>query len=114
MRLTVLALLPLLAACAVPEGGAPPPGAAAMFPGLFAEPEPEAPEPLPPAVVAALPPGVPPSVVMQNIDGCYLYSVEVTDPPSGYPLRDASGAPICEGGASSVAAAPDPVATQPS
>lgn len=104
MRLTVLALLPLLAACADPRGGQAP-GDGGPFSGLFGEPGPQVPEPLPPAVVAALPPGVPASVVLQNTDGCYLYSVEVTDPPSGYPLRDASGAPICEGDAAAVAGA---------
>ncbi|WP_210528955.1 hypothetical protein [Rubellimicrobium arenae] len=94
-RLSFL-LLPLLAACAAPgPDGTRPDGLA----GLFQRPsaEPEAPPPLPPQVVAALPPGVPQSVVVRNGDGCYLLSVEVTDPPSGYPLRDAAGNPVCDG-----------------
>ncbi|WP_176559240.1 hypothetical protein [Rubellimicrobium roseum] len=96
-RLTLL-LLPLLAACAAPtpEGQ----GTDAGLAGLFrpAPEEPPAPEPLPPEVLAALPAGVPPSVVLRNGDGCYLVSVEVTDPPSGYPLTDANGTRICDGG----------------
>jgi hypothetical protein len=89
-------LLPALAACAPPGEDAPAP-----FPGLFGPREPAAaePEPLPPNVLAALPPGVPPSVVLEDGQGCYLYSIERTDPPSGYPLRDAAGNQVCEGGA---------------
>ncbi len=64
---------------------------------------------LPPAVVAALPPGTPPALVFQNTDGCYLFSVEQTVPRSGYPVRNADGAPICEGDDGTVAAAPTPV-----
>ena len=98
-RYLILILLPLLAACAAPDGDGP-------FPGLFPSQEPEAPPappPLPAAVQAALPPGVPASIVIQNTDGCYIYSVERTDPPSGYPVRDAAGNPICEGGPALVA-----------
>ncbi|MBP1805023.1 hypothetical protein [Rubellimicrobium aerolatum] len=97
MKRLPLLLLPLLAACAAPapEGGSLPGGLG----GIFARPEaePEAPPPLPPQVVAALPPGVPQSVVVRNGDGCYLVSVEVTVPPSGYPLEDAAGNPVCDG-----------------
>jgi hypothetical protein len=56
-----------------------------------------APPALPPAVAAVLPPGTPASLVFQNVDGCYLFSVEVTDPPSGFPVTDAAGNPVCEG-----------------
>ncbi len=87
-------LLPALAACAPPSGDSP---ASGLFgPRDAAPPEPE---PLPPNVLAALPPGVPPSVVLEDGNGCYLYSIERTDPPSGYPLRDAQGNQVCEGGA---------------
>jgi hypothetical protein len=69
------------------------------------EPEvPPGPPPLPPAVAAVLPPGTPSSLVFQNIDGCYLFSVEVTDPPSGLPVTDAAGNPVCEGQAVAVPA----------
>jgi hypothetical protein len=58
---------------------------------------PPGPPPLPPLVAASLPPGTPSSLVFQNADGCYLFSVEVTDPPSGFPVNDAAGNPVCEG-----------------
>lgn len=117
-----LSLLPLLAACAVPQQDADPPAAplqaplATAFPTLFPEPEPPAPPPVPARVLAALPPGIPESIVLRNTDGCYLYSVEVTDPPSGYPVRDAAGNPICDEGAGPVPAAaplPGPAAGAP-
>ncbi len=94
-------LLPALAACAPPSEEAP-------FPGLFGPRDagPPEPEPLPPNVLAALPPGVPPSVVLEDGQGCYLYSIERTDPPSGYPLRDAAGNQVCEGGVTPAAVAP--------
>ncbi|EYD70763.1 hypothetical protein Lokhon_02405 [Limimaricola hongkongensis DSM 17492] len=50
----------------------------------------------PDIVLAALLPGTPPSAVIQNGDGCYLFSIERTEPLSGYPVRDSSGAPLCE------------------
>ena len=87
----LIAVLPLfaLAACV-----ALPP-----FPGGLggAPAEPLAPPPLPPAVAAALPPGAPQSTVIKGPDGCYLFSIEQTDPPTGYPIRDALGNPMCEG-----------------
>jgi hypothetical protein len=105
-HLKPLLLLPLLAACAEPgeEGRSP-------FDIFSAPPAEEAaPEPLPPTVAAALPPGVPSSVVLQDAAGCYLYSVEVTDPPSGFPLRDLAGNPICEGADGTLLAAGPAVA----
>ncbi|SDF09200.1 hypothetical protein [Limimaricola pyoseonensis] len=51
---------------------------------------------VPEVVLSALVPGTPPSAVFQNGDGCYLFSIERTEPLSGYPVRDASGAPLCE------------------
>lgn len=112
-RLLPLILLPCLAACA--RGDAPFPFAGGIFDRA---PEPEAPPPLPAAVTAALPPGVPTSVVLQDAGGCYLYSIERTEPPSGYPLRDALGNPICEGGPAPVLVAdasplPPPSAVAP-
>ena len=93
-RLAPLALLPFLSACAVVTTDG-----TIFIPGLTPEPEVEAPPPLPANVVAALPPGTPPSVVLQDASGCYLFSIEATVPPSGYPLRDAAGNQICAPGA---------------
>ena len=74
-------------------------------------PAPAAPAPGPEAVVASAPqenisapavvldallPGTPPSAVFQNGDGCYLFSIERTEPLSGYPVRNAAGTPLCE------------------
>jgi hypothetical protein len=67
---------------------------------------------LPPQVLAALPPGVPASVVTRQPDGCYLITLERTDPPSGYPLRDAIGNRICDG-SPIVSAVPFPSQTLP-
>ena len=101
--MTRLFLLPLLAlaACSTSQGG---PllsdtvlGGAVLGRVLGQPGEPEAPPPLPPQVLAALPAGVPPSVVTRNADGCYLITLERTDPPSGYPLTDAGGNRVCEG-----------------
>jgi hypothetical protein len=87
----LLLLLPALAlaACAAPEGGP-------RLRGLIGQHQPLAPAPLPPQVVAALPVGVPATVVTRNADGCYLVTLERTDPPSGFPLTDAAGNPVCE------------------
>ena len=91
-RLLPLALLPFLAACEAPSDAT---GDAAVA------------EPLPPQVLSALPAGVPPSVVVRNSDGCYLLSVEVTTPPSGYPLRDAAGNVVCDAGSAPAIAPSD-------
>ncbi len=95
-----LLLLPVLALAACTEAGAP----------MMGRAEPPAAQPLPPQVLAALPTGVPSSVVTRNTDGCYLLTVEQTDPPSGFPLRDAAGNPVCEAGAAlaAPAALPNP------
>lgn len=83
-RLLPLVFLPLLAACDP-----------ALIPGY--EPPPPPPPPvLPAAVIAELPSGTPPSTVFQDGNGCYLFSIELTDPPSGFPVRDAAGIQICE------------------
>ncbi|MCC5974071.1 MAG: hypothetical protein JJT81_08460 [Rubellimicrobium sp.] len=94
LRFFPLLLLPLLAACD-PSMMSP----IQILPTLD-EPEPEPPPPpqLPPAAAAVLPPGTPPSIVLTDNDGCFIVSVEVTDPPSGFPLRDAAGNRVCEEG----------------
>ncbi|GGL69509.1 hypothetical protein [Wenxinia marina] len=91
-RFLPLALVALLAGCAG--------GIQDTLNGIFPpeEPaEPPPPPPLPPQVVAALPPGAPQTTVIKNADGCYLFTVEATVPPSGYLIRDAAGNPICDG-----------------
>ncbi len=90
IRFLPLLLLSLLAAC----------DDAAMNTAMGVEPE--APV-YPPEVIAALPAGVPPSVAFLGPDGCYAVGIEVTVPQQGYPLRDASGQPVCD--AQAVAAA---------
>ncbi len=90
-RLLPVILLPVLAACA--DGADLPPFLGGPDPAA----EPEAPPPIPAEVAPYLPPNVPGTVVMQSADGCYLFSVEVTDPPSGFPVRDGAGNPVCAG-----------------
>ena len=51
---------------------------------------------LPPEVIAALPPGVPSDIVFLAASGCYAYAIEVTEPRSGYAVRDRNGNPICD------------------
>jgi hypothetical protein len=48
-------------------------------------------------VAPFVPPGTPSTVIFQDNAGCYLYSVERTDPPSGFPVRDAAGRQVCQG-----------------
>lgn len=60
----------------------------------------------PEQVTSALLPGTPPSAVFQNGDGCYLFSIERTEPLSGYPVRDENGVPICENDDGSVGPRP--------
>ncbi|MCP1169987.1 hypothetical protein [Limimaricola litoreus] len=89
----------------------PAPVASAPIASAAPTPAPAAPAPGPEAVVASAPqenvsapavvldallPGTPPSAVFQNGDGCYLFSIERTEPLSGYPVRDSAGAPLCE------------------
>ncbi len=91
IRFLPLLVLPLLAAC----------DPAAMNAAMGVEPE--APV-YPAAVIAALPPGVPPSVAFLGPDGCWAVGIEVTDPQQGYPLRDATGQPVCDPAAVAAAA----------
>ena len=83
IRYLPLLLLALLAAC----------DETAMNTALGIEPEPVV---YSPEVIAALPPGVPPSVTFLGPDGCYAVGIEVTVPQQGYPLRDANGQPVCD------------------
>ena len=94
MKRAAFLVLPLLAACAAP----PPGGTTSPFlGGAFRQPAAITPAVLPPQVIAALPPGVPASVVTRNADGCYLVTLEQMQPPGGYPLRDAAGNLVCDG-----------------
>jgi hypothetical protein len=88
IRLTPILLTAALAGCTAPAllDGVPP------LPGT--EPPPAV---IPAQVAPFLPPGAPPNVVFQDNAGCYLYSIEVTNPPSGFPVRDAAGRQVCEG-----------------
>lgn len=49
-----------------------------------------------PAALAALPPGVDPAFLIRDENGCYGISIEAADPPTGPPLIDASGLPVCD------------------
>lgn len=53
----------------------------------------------PPEVIAALPPGVPPSIIFKTADNCYAYAIEVSEPQTGFRLRDRNGQVICDAGA---------------
>jgi hypothetical protein len=105
-RLTPFLLIAALAGCAAPvyiPGVTPPPAEVA------------APAIVPPEVAPFLPPGTPPSVVFQDPAGCYLYSIERTNPPSGFPVRDAAGNQVCAGRPSTTIApvAPAPQSSAP-
>lgn len=86
-----LLLLPLLAACA--EGA--PVGLPFGLGGPDAADVEEGPPPLPAEVVPYMPPGVPGSLVMTDVNGCYVFSVEETDPPTGFAIRDSRGNQVC-------------------
>lgn len=104
-RILFLIPLALLAACGSADLPDLPPG---VENALGIAPElPPGPPPLPAAVAAVLPPGTNPALVFEDGNGCYLFSVEVTDPPSGFPVRDANGNQICEGQPAAVPATSD-------
>lgn len=89
-RILPLALLPLLAACAE--------GTATDLPFGLGGPDPaieEGPPPLPPEVAPYMPPGVPGTLIRTGVNGCYVFSVEETDPPTGFPVRDNQGNQVC-------------------
>lgn len=89
-RLIPLALLALLAACDTATFDE------TMVDLGLAEPPPPPPEPtLPPEVARLMPPGTPVSSVTQDATGCYIFSIERTDPPTGYLVRDTAGNPVC-------------------
>lgn len=91
-RLLILAPMLLLAACA--DGGIRqhlPPALGGPAPVV----EPEGPKPVPPEVAPYLPAGVPGSLVMLDINGCYVFSIEVTDPQTGFPVLDGNGDQVC-------------------
>lgn len=51
---------------------------------------------LPAEVTALLLPGVPDTVAVQNAQGCYIISNQITEPRQGYFLRDAAtNEPLC-------------------
>jgi hypothetical protein len=88
--------------------------AGCTVPGILPDPAPAtppAPAVVPAQVAPFLPPGAPPNVVFQDGQGCYLYSIEVTDPPSGFPVRDAAGNQVCDGRPVAIAAPVAPAAT---
>jgi hypothetical protein len=104
IRLTPFLLTAALAGCTAPV----------LLDGIPAQPGTEPPPPpvVPVQVAPFLPPGTPPNVVFQDNAGCYLYSIEVTNPPSGFPVRDAAGRQVCEGQPMTMVA-PAPVAGLP-
>ena len=65
----------------------------------------------PPEIIAALPEGVPPAIVFLAVDGCYAYSIEVSEPPTGFPLYGRDGERICNAEAQARIAAQSPAAT---
>lgn len=50
-----------------------------------------------PRALAALPAGVPPSLLIRDSDGCYGIAIEKTQPQTGAALLDANRQPICDG-----------------
>lgn len=100
-RLFTLAPVLLLAACAQsPIFQHLPPSLGGPEPVV----EPEGPKPVPPEVAPYLPPGVPGSLVMLDINGCYVFSLEVTNPQTGFPVLDGTGKQVCPAPEGQVAA----------
>jgi hypothetical protein len=104
IRLTPFLLIAALAGCTAPL----------YLPGAVQPPaEPAGPAPLPVEVAPFVPPGTPSSVIFTDAAGCYLYSVERTDPPSGFPVRDAAGRQVCQGQPTTLVAPSAPSAPAP-
>ena len=62
----------------------------------------------PPEIIAALPEGVPPAIVFLAADGWYAYSIEVSEPVTGFPLYGRDGKRVCNAEAQArLAATPD-------
>lgn len=49
-----------------------------------------------PEALAALPAGVPPSLLIRDANGCYGIAIEKTEPQIGAALLDANRQPICD------------------
>jgi hypothetical protein len=49
-----------------------------------------------PRALAALPEGVPPSLLIRDRNGCYGIAIELTEPQVGAPLMDADQQLICD------------------
>ncbi|WP_145953369.1 hypothetical protein [Oceaniglobus indicus] len=48
------------------------------------------------AAIAALPPGVDPSFLIKDGNGCYGIGIEATEPQTGVALVDATGQQVCD------------------
>ena len=102
-RLFTLAPVLLLAACAQsPIAKYLPPSLGGPVPVV--EPEVVGPPPVPPEVASYLPEGVPGSLVMLDVNGCYVFSIEVTNPQTGFPVLDNNGNQVCPAPEGAVAA----------
>ena len=53
-------------------------------------------EDISPRALAALPDGVPPSLLIRDKNGCYGIAIEATEPQTGAPLMDADQQLICD------------------
>lgn len=53
-------------------------------------------EDISPRALAALPEGVPPSLLIRDANGCYGIAIEATEPQTGAPLLDADRQLICD------------------
>lgn len=53
-------------------------------------------EDISPRALAALPEGVPPSLLIRDGNGCYGIAIEATEPQTGAPLMDENQQLICD------------------
>ena len=75
--------------------------ALAAAPGACELADPGKPEPaglrnVSPAAIAALPPGIDPSFLIRDENGCYGLAVERTEPQTGVALLGADGRQVCD------------------